>query len=114
MPDVPELFFTSGWGHSGDDKTLHEDPDCRYLARAKSVNSCEATNPPRGTLCSNCSTGGSVEDLLDDAAVATDDEDDASSVPMIKTSNGLGTFILGPEPAAFQEWERRQEAGRDE
>lgn len=59
-----EVYYTTGWGHSGDDRTLHVQEDCRYLDYARNVKSCPATHAPRGSLCEHCSPDGlTIDDL---------------------------------------------------
>ncbi len=72
---VSRLYYSTASGHSGRDRRLHVDADCRHLALADNVRSCDVTHPPRGELCSDCGDGRSLDDLhaaTQDARARTD------------------------------------------
>lgn len=56
------LYYAGGrGGHSGPDRTLHPDPDCRHLAQANSIRDCAASHAPPGRRCAVCGDGGAVQ-----------------------------------------------------
>jgi DNA-directed RNA polymerase subunit RPC12/RpoP len=67
---VNELLYASNSGHSGADRKFHLSRDCRYLQRANDVHTCSVDHPPRGSLCSHCASGITLDELATNAATA--------------------------------------------